>query len=283
MTVFRLRWGPWSLDLGTRPFIMGVINVTPDSFSDGGDCYTAEAAVAQGLRLAQAGADILDVGGQSTRPGSRGIGEAEEKARVIPVIEGLAARVDIPLSIDTYYASVAQAALEAGAAMVNDISAGRFDPDLLRVCGRAEAPLVLMHMKGRPLDMQVNPVYEDLLGEIKAFLADAVFRAEAAGVRRDRLILDPGIGFGKTFEHNLILLNRLNVLAELGRPLLVGHSRKAFIGHILGGVPPKERDVATAALAALAVYNGAHLIRVHNVELTRPAVTAAWAIKNEHA
>lgn len=279
----KLEWGRWSLNLSARPLIMGIINVTPDSFSDGGDYYSFEAATAQGLALAEAGADILDVGGESTRPGAEPLSLDQELDRVMPVIEALAGRTSVPISIDTYKSAVAVEALEAGASMVNDISAGRFDPEILRLAARAGVPLILMHMKGQPRNMQDNPIYDDLVGEIKDFLADAARRAEEAGVDRDMIVLDPGIGFGKTFDHNLILINRLKELTELGYPLLVGPSRKAFLGHILGGVPPKERDAATAAVIALAAYNGASILRTHNAGLARQTLSVVAAVMEGHA
>lgn len=283
MAELRLKWGQWNLDLGARPHIMGVINVTPDSFSDGGDFLAPGEAVTQGLLMVEAGADILDVGGESTRPGADSVSEEEEIDRVLPVIQALAKRVEVPVSIDTYKSSVARAALTAGAAIVNDISGGRFDPEVLSLAAEAGVPLILMHMLGRPRNMQDNPVYTDLIREIKDFLVDAVQRAEKAGLDPEMIIVDPGIGFGKTFEHNLILINRLGELTDLGQPLLVGPSRKAFLGHILGGVPPKERDAATAAIVALAAYNGANILRVHNVGLARQTLAAVGAVMNEHA
>lgn len=283
MAGLRLKWGKWNLDLEARPHIMGVINVTPDSFSDGGDFLAPGEAVTQGLLMVEAGADILDVGGESTRPGADPVSEEEEINRVLPVIQALAGRVDVPVSIDTYKSGVAKAALTAGAAIVNDISGGRFDPELLSLTAEAGVPLILMHMLGQPRNMQDNPVYDDLVGEIKDFLVDAVQRAKKAGLDPEMIIVDPGIGFGKTFEHNLILINRLGELADLGQPLLVGPSRKAFLGRILGGAPPKERDAATAAIVALAAYNGANILRVHNVGLARQTLAAVGAVMKEHA
>jgi dihydropteroate synthase len=283
MTGSAMEWGRWSMDFSGRPLIMGVINVTPDSFSDGGDFLSAKRAIDQGLQLVEQGADILDVGGESTRPGAAEVGEAEELDRVLPVIEALAANASVPISIDTYKAEVAEAALEAGAAIINDISGGRLDLNIFNVAARTGVPIILMHMKGEPRTMQQNPVYDDLMGEIKAFLADAASQAETAGVRPDRIILDPGIGFGKTFDHNLILLNRLREFQELGRPILLGPSRKAFLGQILGGAAPKDRDVATAAAVTLAAYNGAAILRVHNVDLARQVLAVAAAVLREHA
>jgi dihydropteroate synthase len=280
---FHLQWGRWTLDLETRPQVMGIINVTPDSFSDGGDFFSQGAAIDQGLRLVEAGADLLDVGGESTRPGAERVSEAQELDRVAGVVAGLAGRVDVPISVDTYKSGVAEAALAAGAAIINDISAGRFDPRLLELAASAGVPLILMHMKGEPHNMQKNPVYDDLIGEVGSFLREAVVRALAAGVKRDLIVLDPGIGFGKTFDHNLILINRLKELTRLGQPLLVGPSRKAFLGHILGGVPPKDRDVATAAAVTLSAYHGAHILRVHDVRLAREVLAVTAAVMREHA
>lgn len=283
MKKFLFQWGKWTLDLSSRPHIMGIVNVTPDSFSDGGDFFSPQKAIDQGLALVEEGADILDVGGESTRPGAPQVGEQEEVDRVIPVIEALAAEVDVPISIDTYKSSVAREALNAGAAIVNDVSAGRLDPEIFNVTARAGAPLILMHMKGVPRNMQDNPVYDDLLGEIRTFLDEAVQKAMGAGVPKEMIILDPGIGFGKTFQHNLILINRLRELTTGEHPWLVGPSRKAFLGHILGGAPPKQRDDATSVITALAAYNGADILRVHNVGRAREALTVVGAVMEEHA
>ncbi|MBW2060140.1 MAG: dihydropteroate synthase [Deltaproteobacteria bacterium] len=260
---------------------MGVINVTPDSFSDGKDFYAQDSAVAHGLHLVEAGADILDIGGESTRPGARSVSQEEELRRVIPVIESLVRQVTVPLSIDTCKSGVAKAALQAGASMINDISAGRLDPELILVASRAGVPLILMHMQGEPRTMQDNPTYQDLMGEVKSFLVEAAERAENMGLAREMIIIDPGIGFGKTFNHNLTLINRLEEFIALGRPVMVGPSRKAFLGQILGGALPKERDVASAAVIALAAYKGAHILRVHNIDLTRQTLAVVKAVKHE--
>ena len=283
MTALCLKWESWAMHFEARPHIMGIVNVTPDSFSDGGHYFSPESAVEQGLRLVEQGADMVDVGGESTRPGSDPVSVEEELARVLPVIEALARKIRVPISIDTCKSTVAQRALEVGASMINDVSAGRFDPVILTVAARAGVPLIMMHMKGRPKDMQVNPVYTDLMGEIKAFLADANQRALEAGVQPDRIVLDPGIGFGKTFNHNLMVINRLRELTDLGRPLLVGPSRKAFLGHILGGVGPERRETATAAAVALAAYNGAHILRVHDVGMARETLAVVGAVMHERA
>jgi dihydropteroate synthase len=256
---------------------MGVVNVTPDSFSDGGLYLDAGKAVARGLELAAEGADILDVGGESTRPGSRPTPEAEETERVVPVIAALHEKTSALISVDTTKAAVARAALDAGADIVNDTSALRFDPAMAGVVARSGAGLVLMHMQGTPLTMQDAPRYDDLLGEIRAFLAERIRVAAAAGIPEERVIVDPGIGFGKTFEDNLALLRGQEALHTLGRPLLMGFSRKAFLGRILDR-PPAERLEGTIAAAVLAVERGAHILRVHDVGPVARAVRTAEAI-----
>jgi dihydropteroate synthase len=279
---FNLRLGAGTLELGERTAIMGIVNVTPDSFSDGGAFFDPAAAIAHGLRLAAEGADILDVGGESTRPGAQPVPEAEEMRRVVPVVRELAARAGVPVSIDTTKASVAEAALAAGATLVNDVSALRFDQRLGDVAARAGAALVVMHMQGIPGTMQQSPRYGDLLGEVVAELAAGAGRAEAAGVDPDRILVDPGIGFGKTLEHNLELLDRLDALAALGRPILVGPSRKAFIGRLLD-LPAGERLEGTIAACCLAATRGAHLVRVHDVRAVRRALRVCDAILGEAA
>uniref|UniRef100_A0A7V4G842 Dihydropteroate synthase n=1 Tax=Desulfobacca acetoxidans TaxID=60893 RepID=A0A7V4G842_9BACT len=261
-----------------RPLIMGVVNITPDSFADGGLYFSPELALRHALDLAEAGADILDLGGESTRPFSEPLPLEEELRRVIPVIAQLRPRVSLPLSIDTYKAPVARAALEAGADIINDISALRFDPHMAPLAREARAPVILMHMQGVPRDMQTNPHYDDLLGEIKAFLAQRRDFALSQGIPLDRIVLDPGIGFGKTFQHNLEIINNFDTFTDLGCPLLIGPSRKAFIGHLLGGLPPAERDVGTLAALAVAVARGAAVVRVHNVRLARQFFTVFRAI-----
>lgn len=286
MARFDLAWGDWRLELGGRTRIMGIVNVTPDSFSDGGRFFDPVAAAAQGERLVAEGADILDVGGESTRPFSDPVPADEEIRRVVPVIRKLADRVRVPISVDTGKAAVARAALDAGAAIVNDVSAGRMDPDILTVAAERGVPVVLMHMKGTPKTMQKSPEYADLIGEIREFLSDAARRAVEAGVDESRVILDPGIGFGKTFAHNLAVLKGLNAFAELGRPLLVGASRKAFIRHLLrepGGPEPAPDGAAAEtggqAAAAAAVLGGAHVVRVHDVARTRDTLRIIDAIR----
>ena len=258
---------------------MGILNVTPDSFTDGGDFFSKDSAVAHGLGMAEAGADIIDIGGESTRPGSDPVEYEEEIRRTIPVIEALARRVTVPISIDTYKAGVARRALEAGASMVNDISGLRFDPGMSRVVAGYNIPVVLMHIKGTPRNMQVNPEYEALLPEIIDYLRASIRIALDAGVRESMIIIDPGIGFGKTFEHNLEILNNLREFTLLEKPLLVGPSRKAFIGKILGNAPTSERLEGTAASVAVSIMNGANIVRVHDVKEMVKVARVADAIK----
>lgn len=278
--------GPYTLELGLRTRIMGIVNVTPDSFSDGGHFFSADRAVDQGLQLADEGADILDIGGESTRPFSDPVSESEELKRVVPVIEQLAKRVSVPISIDTTKAEVARRAVDAGATLINDVSALRSDPKMAATAAKCRVPLVLMHMKGTPKTMQVEPVYDDLIGEIKAFLAKAMEQAMAAGVGRSALILDPGIGFGKTIGHNLQIIRDLESFRELGAPLLIGPSRKAFIRRLLkeelreepGPLSGKVARGTQAAIAAAAMQ-GAHIVRVHDVARTRTTLTLIDAIR----
>ena len=259
-----LRVGDRVLPTSGRCLVMGVVNVTPNSFWEGGRHLDHRAAVAHGLALAGEGADLLDVGGESTHPGASYVEEAVELERVLPVLEGLAGATDVPLSIDTRKAAVARAALAAGASIVNDVSAGRDDPDLFAVAAEAKAPVVLMHMQGTPATMQDDPRYGDVVAEVEAFLAERCQAAEAAGVARDALVVDPGIGFGKRDEHNYALLGALPRLTRLGHPLLVGTSRKGFIGRALD-LPVEERLEGTAATVVWAVERGARIVRVHDV------------------
>lgn len=275
--IFVLQWANHLLTLGKRTHVMGVLNVTPDSFSDGGHYFEWEAAVEHGLRLVNEGADILDIGGESTRPYAADVSAQEEMDRVIPVIQSLTKEIKIPISIDTVKAHVAKEALNAGACMINDVSAMKLDPAMAPFAAAAGVPVILMHMKGTPRTMQENPVYEDLISEIIEFLSEAAERAARAGVNRDLIILDPGIGFGKTFDDNLMIIRELRRFRGLGRPLLLGTSRKAFLGRILGN-PAFNRDNGTMATVAAAVLNGAHIIRVHNVKLAVETVRVADAI-----
>ena len=253
------------LDCGTRTFIMGILNSTPDSFSDGGSFYELEKAVAHGRQMVEDGADILDVGGESTRPGAEEVSLDEELRRVIPVIEALAATLSIPLSIDTRKAEVARQAIRAGARIVNDVSGMSMDQNMGRVVADAGTPVVLMHSKGVPKEMQQNPWYRDTVGEIKSWLGTRIEAARLAGVLHEQIIIDPGIGFGKRISDNLLILKSLNELRPLGCPILIGPSRKSFIGHVLGGTE-QDRMEGTAAAIAVGIANGAHLIRVHDVK-----------------
>lgn len=273
-----LRLGRYSLPVGQRTLIMGILNMTPDSFSGDGLGDDLDAAVTQAQAMQAAGADILDVGGMSTRPGSAEISEAAEIRRVVPLIRRLVAAVDVPLSVDTYRAAVADAALAAGAVIVNDISGLHAEPALAAVVARHGAALVLMHIQGTPRTMQQNPHYDDLLGEVSAYLREGQTWALAAGILATHLWADPGIGFGKTLTHNLELLRRLGELRALGMPLLVGTSRKAFIGRILGGRPPAERVAGTGATVALAIAHGASIVRVHDVGPASDVARVADAI-----
>ena len=259
-----LRVGGRVLPTSSRCLVMGIVNVTPDSFADGGRYLDPRAAVEHGLALAAEGADLLDVGGESTRPGAAYVEEAVELDRVVPVVEALAAATGVPVSIDTRKAAVARAVLAAGAVMVNDVSAGRDDPDLLGVAAEAKAPVVLMHMQGTPSTMQDDPSYRDVLAEVEAFLQERCAVAEAAGVAPDALVVDPGIGFGKRDEHNYALLGGLARFTRLGHPVLVGPSRKGFIGRALD-LPVEERLEGTAATVVWAVERGARIVRVHDV------------------
>jgi dihydropteroate synthase len=259
-----LRVGDRVLPTARRCLVMGVVNVTPDSFSDGGRYLDPEAAVAHGLALVAEGADLLDVGGESTRPGATDVPEAVELERVLPVVEELARTAEVAVSIDTRKAAVAAAALAAGATMVNDVSAGRHDPDLLGVAADAKVPLVLMHMLGTPATMQDDPRYDDVVAEVEAFLAERCRAAEAAGVDHQALVVDPGIGFGKRDQDNYALLDQLARFTRLGHPVMVGTSRKGFIGRALDS-PADQRVEGTAATVVWAVERGARIVRVHDV------------------
>jgi dihydropteroate synthase len=258
--------------------IMGVVNVTPDSFSDGGLYLDTGAAVAHGLRLEAEGAAILDIGGESTRPGALPVGADEERRRVIPVIEGLrAAGATAQLSVDTSKAPVAGAALKAGATLVNDVTAFRGDPAIVSLVADAKADCCLMHMLGEPRTMQQHPRYDDVVSEVKAFLAERMAFAISEGVAEHRIMLDPGIGFGKTVEHNLELLRRLDEIVALGRPVVVGTSRKSFLGRLTGREDPNERLPGTIATNVLAFERGARVFRVHDVAPVRDALAVAAA------
>jgi dihydropteroate synthase len=255
----------WLKDRDRSPLVMGVLNVTPDSFSDGGRFADVDAAVAQAKAMAAAGAALIDVGGESTRPGSQRVDSAEQIRRVVPVIERIA-RLPVVISIDTTRANVAAAALDAGAAVINDISAGLDDPSILSLASSRKVPLILMHMQGTPQTMQNDPRYNDVVVDIIEALRARVVGAQTAGVALDRILLDPGIGFGKTMQHNLELLRRQSEFRALGRPLVIGASRKGFIGRITGEEEPSKRLFGTAATVAWSIANGADIVRVHDVK-----------------
>ena len=286
MKTFVLEWGTNRLELGLRTLIMGILNVTPDSFSDGGTFFDAEKAVNRALEMVKAGADIIDVGGESTRPFSNAITSEEEMQRVIPVIQAVAPRITVPISIDTTKATVAEKAIKAGASIINDIGALRMDPGIADVAARYNVPLVLMHMQGTPRNMQVEPHYDDLFAEIDAFLENAIQTAEKHGVSRSQLIIDPGIGFGKTLDHNLQIIKHLDYFEKLDRPVLIGPSRKAFIRTILKAGSQTELapshplvETGTQAALAVAIMKGAHIVRVHDVANTRATVKLLDTLK----
>jgi len=278
-----LQFKDWLLDARRRPLVMGVLNVTPDSFSDGGQFSDVSAAVAHGREMAAAGAAVIDVGGESTRPGSQLVPAEEQIRRVVPVIAALVDRAPAVISIDTSRAEVAAAALDAGAHLINDVFAGQDDPDLLPLAARRAVPIILMHMQGRPADMQVKPRYQNVTAEVFDFLRERIDAALAAGVDPSRILIDPGIGFGKTLEHNLVLLRELAQLKTLGRPVVVGTSRKQFIGKITGEELASGRLFGTAATISWAVANGADLLRVHDVGPMSQVVRMIEAIQTAGA
>ncbi len=261
-----------------RTLIMGILNVTPDSFSDGGQYYDPAAAVAQALRMVAEGADIIDIGAESTRPGSDRISAAEQIGRIQPVLPEVA-RLDVTVSIDTTRSEVATFALDAGAAIINDVSAGRDDPGIFSLAADRNAALVLMHMLGEPKTMQENPQYDDIIAEVREFLAERLAAAQAAGVPRQRCIVDPGIGFGKQLAHNLALLAGVGELASLDVPVLVGPSRKRFIGELTGASDPQDRLPGSIAACQAAYESGATIFRVHDVAETVQALTVARALR----
>jgi len=265
-------------DFSKRTYLMGVLNVTPDSFYDGGRFLDTKEALKQGMKMAEDGADIIDVGGESSRPGSDPVSVEEELKRVIPVIEGLAKEIDIPISVDTYKSEVAKKALDIGVSMVNDISALRFDSEMRRVLKDFDVPVVLMHIKGTPKDMQKNPYYDDLMGEITSYLKEAIIVAKNSGIDENKIIIDPGIGFGKRLEDNLEILKNLSFLKSLKKPILVGPSRKSFIGKILD-LPEEKRLEGSLAALAVAVMNGANIVRVHDVKESKKVAKIVDSIK----
>jgi dihydropteroate synthase len=285
--LFRIVCGDYSLELGQQTRIMGILNVTPDSFSDGGKYLDYNAALSHAEKMAEEGADIIDIGGESTRPSSESIAEEEEMKRVIPVIEYLAKHISIPISIDTTKSGIALRALDAGASIINDISSLRNDPEMAAVAAEFNAPIILMHMKGTPKTMQESPVYKDLIGEIKIFLEQAILSAVEKGINRAKIIIDPGIGFGKTFEHNFQLIKNIAEFKMLEVPILIGPSRKAFIRNKLRvglkkELSPESPAVETGTQAAIAAValKGAHIVRCHNVANTRATLKIVDAVRN---
>jgi dihydropteroate synthase len=270
----------WELSRRTlsleRPLVMGILNVTPDSFSDGNRFFTLDGAVERALELEREGADIIDIGGESTRPHAPAVDLAEELRRVVPVIEALAGRLKVPISVDTYKAEVARAACAAGAEIVNDVSGLRFDPAMAQTVAGADAGVVIMHTRGTPEEMQADTRYDDLIGEVKRYLWDSLALAREAGIRASRIAIDPGIGFGKSVQGNLELIRRLSEFQDLGCPILVGPSRKSFIGTVLGS--GKDRLFGTAAAVAVSVLNGASIVRVHDVAAMREVSVMARAL-----
>jgi dihydropteroate synthase len=277
----KLSWRNFCLDFSKKTYIMGILNVTPDSFSDGGLYFDKSTAVMRAFQMAEEGADIIDIGGESTRPGSEPVAIEEELRRTIPVIEFLSKETKIPLCIDTYKSEVAKRALDAGASMVNDISGLRFDPKMPAVVSEYKVPVVIMHIRGNPRDMQQNPVYEALIPEIMDYLRIGIIIARQTGISEDMIVIDPGIGFGKTFDHNLQIIHNLQEFTLLRKPILIGPSRKAFIGKILGDVPVTERLEGTAAAVAISIMNGANIIRAHDVKEMVKVAKVADAIKKE--
>jgi len=265
------------LSLAERVHVMGILNVTPDSFSDGGRYVDADAACAHAMAMIEQGADLLDIGAESSKPGAVAIDEEEERRRLLPIVRELCRRTTIPLSIDTTKAAIAEEALDAGAALINDISALRFDPRMASVVARSGAGVILMHMQGTPATMQRTASYTYVVEDVRAFLAARLEVAQQAGIPRDRILLDPGIGFGKNCEHNVTLLNHLDAFQTLGRPIVVGVSRKAFLGKILGRTID-ERLMGTAGAVAVAIMKGARVIRVHDVAPIRDVVKIVEAI-----
>ncbi len=272
----------WEFDetiwpLGTTPKLMGIVNVTPDSFSDGGRYLQTGAAVDHALDLVRQGADLLDVGGESTRPGAAPVDPDEELRRVIPVIQELARQTEIPISIDTRKSRVAREALAAGAVIVNDVSAATHDPEMLSVCADSQCGLILMHMQGTPQTMQENPIYNDVVQEVFCYLNERLAHCKTLGIRTERVVFDPGIGFGKRSEHNLALLQNIAVLRGSGRPVLIGHSRKRFLQSLLGR-PVDERLAGTIGLSIALAMQSTDLLRVHDVAAVRDALTAWQAL-----
>ena len=286
MKNYDIFWADHHLKLGPRTCVMGILNITPDSFSDGGKFFALDHAISQAEKMVADGADILDVGGESTRPFSDAVSEEEETRRVVPVIEAIAKYVSIPISIDTTKSGVARRAIEAGASIINDVGALRMDADMAKVAAASGDPVVLMHMLGTPKTMQVAPKYGNLLSEIRSFLASTIDYAVSQGILRSRIIIDPGIGFGKTIHHNLMLIRCLSAFASLDAPVLIGPSRKSFIRNLLKATDPEGLDpslesieIGTQAIIAAGILNGAHILRVHDVARTMTTLRLMDAMK----
>jgi len=269
----------WMTQHDRRPLVMGVLNVTPDSFSDGGRFAAVESAVAHANKLAADGADLIDIGGESTRPGSQRTEPQEQIRRILPVLEATAAQLPVVWSVDTRSSEVAAAAIDAGASIINDISAARDDPAMLPLTAQRRLPIILMHMLGEPATMQANPHYKDVMAEVKSFFAERMAAAKSAGVNPNQILLDPGIGFGKNVNHNLTLIREMKQFKELDRPLVIGTSRKGFIGTISGEPQPNQRLFGTAATVAWSIANGADIVRVHDVEPMLKVVRVIRAIR----
>jgi len=272
-----LEWLRGRLDFSDGCLIMGVLNVTPDSFSDGGQFFEPDKAIQHGLQMAADGAAIIDIGGESARPGSMAVSAEEQIKRVVPVIEALAKKIDVPISIDTRNCEVAEAALQAGAAMINDITA-LGDERLAQLAAKQQVPVILMHMQGTPATMQLEPKYNDVVSEVRQFLLDRAKRAQQFGIPKERIFIDPGIGFGKTLEHNLLILRNIDKFIATGYRVLVGTSRKSFVGQITGRENPAERIFGTAATVALCVAAGVSVVRVHDVAEMADVIKIVQAI-----
>jgi len=266
-------------DFENKTYTMGILNLTPDSFSDGGNYTDVEAAIKRAKEMVEEGVDIIDVGAESTRPGAKYIEEEEELRRLLPVVKRLVEEIEVPISIDTYKSKVAEESLKLGAHIINDIKGLKGDPEMAKVVAKYNAPIIIMHIKGTPKTMQNDPKYKDLIGEISDKLEGSIEIAIKAGIKAENIILDPGIGFGKTFNDNLKLIDKLGKLRKIGYPILIGASRKGFIGEILG-TPPLERVEGNLAVAVLSAYNGASIIRVHEVKETKQALKIVNRMKN---
>jgi len=274
-----IEWKRKKIDFSTKTFIMGILNVTPDSFSDGGKFFDPEKAVEQAFRMEEEGADLIDIGGESTRPGAKPVSVEVELNRVVPVIKAIAKKVKVLISIDTRKAAVAKVALAEGADLVNDVSALRFDPKMASLIAEEGVPVVLMHMKGTPETMQENIYYREIISDLIEFFKERISFARQMGIEEKRIIIDPGIGFGKSIEKdNFTILKNLAKFTELGKPIMVGPSRKAFLGHLLN-LPVDDREEATAAAVAVAIMNGANIVRVHDVKKMKRVAQVVDAIK----